>query len=71
MAFIKALLGGICAVLLTWVVIIGVHMAMTRDGSRTGELRAVAGGWTHLLHLPLVLVILTVAFGIGLYLASR
>jgi hypothetical protein len=34
-------------------------------------LGAVAGGWTALIHSPLVAVLLALAFGLGFYLAGR
>jgi hypothetical protein len=73
MIFLKSILGGIGAVVLTWIIIVCVfawrtNVAASQEGM-TG-LVAVAGGWSHLLRMPLVAVLLTAAFGVGLYLTA-
>jgi len=70
----KAIFGGLVAVVVTWV-IIGVTYEwrtkfIARQHGITG-LVAVTSPASSLLHTPLVIVLLTVAFGIGLYLAVR
>jgi hypothetical protein len=42
-----------------------------RSFTQTGGLGAIAGGWNLMLQSPLVLAILTVAFGLGFYLVVR
>ena len=60
--------------LVMWCLILSVYMwrlsAAARRQGVTG-LWAVAGGWTYLLHVPLVVILLTAAFGVGLYLMVR
>lgn len=74
MIFVKSVLGGVVAVVLTWVIIIFWFMwrleAVRRQQGETG-LGAVAGGWNYLLHLPSVVILLTAAFGVGLYITAR
>jgi TRAP-type C4-dicarboxylate transport system permease large subunit len=71
MVFLKGLSGGLVAVCVTWVVIVFINNwrenMLAKQQGITG-LRAVAGGWNYLLQLPLVVILLTVAFGMGLYL---
>ena len=70
--FVRSIFGGIIAVLLTWIVIlIAWYVWVSRKISNQPGLRAVAGGWDMLLHTPLVLLLLTLAFGIGLWLVAR
>jgi hypothetical protein len=72
--FVKGVLGGVAAVVVMWIVTIAVYMfRSTKGASHAGNIRltSVAGGWTYLLHLPLVIGLLTVAFGVGLWLAAR
>jgi len=74
MIFLKALFGGFIGVVLTWIIVVTVFAFQMRAArlkhGMTG-LAASAGGWTYLLHMPLVLLLLTLSFGTGLYLASR
>ena len=74
MILLKAILGGIVAVIVMWIIVAVFHMwrmhVLTRQRGIAG-LGAVTSGESLLLHTPLVIVLLTVAFGIGLYLASR
>jgi hypothetical protein len=72
MIFAKAVAAGIVAVVLMWIAILSVEMLRSSGmAKRSGELIAVSGGWAYLLRLPLVVVLLTAAFGIGLSLAVR
>ena len=74
MIFVKGLFGGVLAVTLTWIVVVFVfywsRMRAIRAQGVTGPV-AIVGGWNHLLHMPVILILLTVAFGFGLYLLSR
>jgi hypothetical protein len=68
----KAISGGIFCLLATWIVVLAFHSwRLSNNIGKTGELGAVAGGWLFLLQSPLVLVILTVAFGVGFCAAVR
>jgi chromate transport protein ChrA len=72
--FPKAIAGGVAAVILMWVVIL--CYSIWRDAVRNRAagvvgLGAASGGWNALLHSPLVLLLLMVAFLVGLYLTSR
>jgi hypothetical protein len=74
MVFLKALGGGVVGAIIMWVVVLSfrmwrIHVAGAQHGL-TG-LGATAGGWTLLLHSPAVLLLLTGAFGFGLYLGAR
>jgi len=68
MLFLKSLAGGVLAVVAMWIVIVSVYMYRWAQASR-GEtgLVAHAGGWDSLLHVRFVLLLLTLAFGFGLY----
>jgi len=68
MLFLKSLAGGVLAVVAMWIVIVSVYMYRRAQASR-GEtgLVAHAGGWDSLLHVRFVLLLLTLAFGFGLY----
>jgi hypothetical protein len=74
MILIKGLLVGLISAVVMWGVIVAVYMArltqLTKSQGDTG-LVAVAGGWNYLLHMPLVLILLTLAFGGGLWLSTR
>jgi hypothetical protein len=72
--FIKAVSGALAAVLLAWVGILTWHsVSVQRETTNAGVagLGAEAGGWNYLLQLPTVLLLLTAAFGIGLFLTVR
>ena len=71
MILVKKLAGGITAVLVMWIVILAVNLWRWKKYHPPGQLVAAAGGWTYLLHHPLVLLLLTAAFGIGLYWTAR
>ena len=72
--FLKAICGGVLAVICSWVAVLVVHQlrvaAYNKRSGMTG-LGATAGGWNYLLQLPTVSLILTIAFGIGLYLTVK
>jgi hypothetical protein len=74
MIFAKSLLGGVIAVVVMWAVILMVYMQRIRaemaEQGATG-LFSVAGGWNYLLQKPSVALLLTAAFGIGLYVTAR
>jgi hypothetical protein len=71
---VKGIAGGIVATIVMWCVILSFYTwrldVVAKQQGMTG-LMAVAGGWTYLLHMPLVLILLTAAFGGGLYLTAR
>jgi len=74
MIFLKSVAGGVVAVVAMWVIVIVIYSwrlsVMMKKKGMTG-LAANAGGFNSLLHMPLVLILLTVAFGVGLYLTAR
>jgi len=74
MIFLKSILGGVIAATAMWAIVILVTnwrwQAMARQRGITG-LGAHAGGWNYLLQLPLVVVLLSAAFGIGLFVTAR
>lgn len=74
LVFPKALAGGVVATIFTWIVIIcysAWRETARHKASGIAELGAVSGGWNALLHSPLVLLSLSIAFALGLYLGSR
>jgi len=73
MIFAKGLLGGVTAVVVVWAIILAlsIQRVTIQTKEQGSELVAVAGGWNYLLHKPLVVLLLTAAFGIGLYVTSR
>jgi hypothetical protein len=69
--FPKGLLGGLTAATLMWAAVIFYDNWQTSRNVRKlgyGGPMAVAGGWQHLVQLPWVVVLLSVAFGLGFYL---
>jgi hypothetical protein len=71
--FVKSILGGVMGVVLMWIIIVFswyVWRVRRVDPTPAG-LGAVAGGWDMLLHTPFVLLLLTLAFGIGLWVVAR
>jgi hypothetical protein len=73
MPFLQCLVGGILAVIVTWFIIVAVSLWRINEAARArgiNGLGAIAGGSTQLLHTPLVLILLTLAFGMGLYIVS-
>ncbi len=73
MIFVKSILGGIVAVCLMWFIIVAVYFWRLPTGGNRGNtgLTAVASGWAYLLHLPVVITLLTFAFGLGLWFVSH
>jgi uncharacterized membrane protein len=66
------LLGGLIASTLMWtVVIFYYHWHATRSIRKLGYGGpvAIAGGWQYLVQLPWMVVLISVAFGLGFYLA--
>jgi hypothetical protein len=74
MIFLKSVIGGIVCATAMWVVVVCAFTWRTngirRQNGITG-LGAVAEGWGYLLRMPLVAILLTAAFGAGLYLTAR
>jgi hypothetical protein len=72
MVLIRGITGGVGAVLLMWILVLCFDYWRTSvSAPRVRGLVAVAGGWDYLLHRPDVVILLTLAFGVGLYLTSR
>lgn len=74
MVVAKAVFGGIVAVFVTRTVVGFVFTWRVRAATECqglSGLGAAAGGWTNLLHQPSVIVLLTIAFGIGLWVIAR
>ena len=70
--FPKGLLGGLISATVMWTVVIFYHTwHATRSARRLGYVGpvATAGGWQYLVQVPWVVVLLSVAFGMGFYLA--
>jgi hypothetical protein len=74
MAFTKCLFSGIATVLLAWFLFLVVFVVRAATAAKAlggqGPV-AIAGGWEYLLRKPLIVTLLTLAFGIGFYLCSR
>jgi hypothetical protein len=69
--FPKGLLGGLIAATLMWAAVIFYDNWQANRNVRKlgyGGPMAVAGGWQYLVQLPWVVVLLSVAFGLGFYL---
>jgi hypothetical protein len=67
---LRAIGGGVLCLFATWVGILVVHLWRVNNySSRSGVtgLGASAGGWSFLLHSPLVVTLLSIAFGVGFY----
>ena len=68
--FPKGLLGGLVAASVMWtVVILGYDWNATRGVRNPGYEGpvAISGGWQYLVQVPWVVVLLSVAFGLGFY----
>lgn len=68
--FPKGLLGGLIAATLMWTVVIFYYnWQATRSVRKLGYEGpvAIAGGWQYLVQVPWVVVLLSVAFGLGFY----
>ena len=74
MILAKSLLGGVIAAIVMRAIILTAYMqrirAEVREHGTTG-LVAVAGEWSYLPQKPSVALLLTAAFGIGLYMTTR
>ena len=71
---LKSIAGGIICLLAAWIAILVTEFwKIKSDNARHGvaALGASAGGWSFLLRSPIVVLILSAAFGIGFYLAVR
>lgn len=74
MILAKSLLGGVIAAVVMWAIILAAYTQRIRAEMRehgAAGLYAVAGGWNYLLQKPAVALLLTAAFGIGLYITAR
>jgi hypothetical protein len=72
--FVRALIGGLVAVVVAWMAILWFNIwRLSAERRKLGfnGLNAVAGSWTYLLHSPLVCAEIAVAFGLGFYLTVR
>jgi hypothetical protein len=68
--FPKGLLGGLISATAMWTVVIVSHTwHASRSARKLGYVGpvATAGGWQYLVQVPWVVVLLSVAFGIGFY----
>jgi hypothetical protein len=74
MILIKAIGGGVISVLIAWIVILIVNswrLEIYRRKHGVTGLVATAGGWNYLLQLPIVAILLSIAFCIGFYATVR
>jgi hypothetical protein len=74
MIFVKGLVGGVSAVVITWIIVVAVFVWRTnvaRAEEGVTGLGATAGGWNYLLHQPSIVILLTAMFGLGLYSVTR
>ena len=69
MIFLKVLFGGVIATAIAWSFVVAINLRSMRVPHQ--GLVAVAGGWSYLLQQPRVLLVLTVAFGMGMFVTSR
>jgi hypothetical protein len=72
--FPKALLGGLGAAIIAWIAILCFYMwraSVERRRLGIEGLGAVSGGWTFLLHSPIVDGVIAVAFALGFYFTVR
>jgi hypothetical protein len=70
--FPKGLFGGLIFATAMWTIVIFYHTwHATRSARKLGYVGpvAIAGGWQYLAQVPWVVVLLSVAFGMGFYLA--
>jgi hypothetical protein len=73
-ALLRGMFVGILSSLTTWILILAVYLwrsHASRLAHGASGLAADAGGWTYLLSRPLVIVLLTLAFGAGLWWGTR
>jgi hypothetical protein len=67
----KAIGGGMFCLILTWLgIVVHGYLRIKSYNAKHGAtgLGATAGGWNYLLHSPIVVILLSVAFGVGFYL---
>ena len=72
--FPRGLLGGLGAAIVMWIIVLcfsAWRLSVTKRRLGIEGLGAVAGGATYLVHSPSVVVLITVAFGLGFYLTTR
>jgi|HubBroStandDraft_6_1064221.scaffolds.fasta_scaffold1378574_2 hypothetical protein len=72
--FPKGLLGGLGAAIVMWTIVLcysAWRLSVVKRKLGIEGLGAVAGGWTYLVHSPIVVVLITIAFGLGFYLTTR
>jgi hypothetical protein len=72
--FPRGLLGGLGAAIVMWIIVLcfsAWRLSVTKRRLGIEGLGAVAGGSTYLVHSPSVVVLITVAFGLGFYLTTR
>ena len=69
MVVVKVISGGLLGALLAWAGVVVVFYWRTIGIARAkgSGLAAIAGGWDYLIRLPLTLLLLTVGFGLGLF----
>lgn len=69
--FVRSVLGALVAVVLMWFTILLVHLLRFYIIERQQEgMGAVAGGVGYLVGMPSTVLLLTAAFGAGLYLTA-
>ena len=72
--FVKAMLFANASVVVLWTLTVLLSFWRTQyelQPRGMHSLGAVAGGWTYLLQKPTIVVLLSVSFGVGLYLGTR
>ena len=69
MLLLKGIVGGIVCVLVAWTLIVAFHF--WKVTSPHSGLASVAGGWNYLLQKPLTILLLSTAFGVGMFLTVR
>jgi hypothetical protein len=72
--FPKGLLGGLGAAIVMWIIVLcysAWRLSVAKRKLGMEGLGAVAGGWAYLVHSPIVVVLITIAFGLGFYLTTR
>jgi 23S rRNA C2498 (ribose-2'-O)-methylase RlmM len=71
---LRAIAAGVLCVFATWIgILIADHWRIKIYNAKHGivGLGATAGGWSYLLQSPTVAILLSIAFGIGFYWATR
>jgi 23S rRNA C2498 (ribose-2'-O)-methylase RlmM len=74
MALLKAVAGGLVSLLFAWIVIVSADLwkakIIAAKHGATG-LGAVSGGWTLLMRSPVIVLVLSAAFGLGFFFIAR